>query len=273
MERAKLQSLFQGPGNTDKTYRSIIRRFLESAQPLTAEGAEAWLASQLTTRRKATIELYRVALTRAFALAGEPVILTTRKHTEKAADPIALTPEEVDALASLTGLSPRDAQYRDVFVFGCITGQRISDLSALTLGKDAAVIVHHGKALLTLTQKKTGARVACPLTPLAEEILERHGGALPSVNCLSRYNSAIRRLCVKAGGSFLEPVVSEGVVRRRADIVSSHTARRTAITHYFARGCDATAICALSGHRSLSVLARYRRMSAEDSALLLAAAL
>jgi site-specific recombinase XerD len=108
-------------------------------------------------------------------------------------DLIALTQSELDQLynADLSKHS-RLAKVRDLFVFGCVTGLRLSDIANLKPENFKA----HSIDFITL---KTKDRLSVPLVPYAREILARYEGRLPEVMSNQKMNDYLKELCQLCG--------------------------------------------------------------------------
>ncbi len=74
---------------------------------------------------------------------------------------ITLTNEEIDALYNLP-LYGKDAQRRDTFMLGVLTGQRYSDYSRIS--PEMLITLSNGGQAIELVQKKTKERVIIPLS-------------------------------------------------------------------------------------------------------------
>jgi integrase len=105
---------------------------------------------------------------------------------------IALDLAELEALEAQDVSLNRDHQRaKDLFLLGCYTGQRISDLKKIS--KESVV---NGE--LRIRQTKTGKDVAIPLMPEAAEILKRNSWAAPRTT-EQDLNTNIKLVCKDAG--------------------------------------------------------------------------
>lgn len=90
----------------------------------------------------------------------------------------ALTDEELDALYNLP-LTGKDAICRDIFMVGCLTGQRHSDYSRINKSMLHQI---NGIDMIILKQKKTGKTVYIPIVDeRLRAILQRYDYTLPYV--------------------------------------------------------------------------------------------
>ena len=72
----------------------------------------------------------------------------------------------------------RIAASRDLFVVGCLTGQRISDYKRIN---KEMITEFEGRKFITLIQEKTKKKVMIPLDKRVGSILDKHNGKLPKV--------------------------------------------------------------------------------------------
>lgn len=159
---------------------------------------------------------------------------------------------------------PELAVQRDIFVFQCLTGCRVSDLDKLT----RANLVNGGIEYIPMkTKEERGAVVRVPLNATAREIVERYASedraALLPFIASQNYNYAIKRIFLAARltrpVTILDPKTRQEVQRPLNEIASSHLARRTFIGNLYKKVKDPNLIAKLSGHSEGSkAFARYR---------------
>lgn len=158
---------------------------------------------------------------------------------------------------------------RDIFVAGCLTGQRYSDYTRLS--KDMLVTID-GSEFLSLRQQKTGRKVLIPLDTRVAEILNRYDGRLPVVSKLT-YSRHIKLLAELLGWTHIpefDRPKSNRQQRRFCDMVTTHTCRRSFATNAYASGVPLSSIMAVTGHTSEKNLRRYLKLQAEDKAVIAA---
>ncbi|MCL1936983.1 MAG: site-specific integrase [Candidatus Azobacteroides sp.] len=167
-----------------------------------------------------------------------------------------------------TDLSHRPAleTQRDIFVFQCLTGLRVSDLYKLTKQNviQGAVEYIAGK-----TKDDRPVTVRVPLNSIAEEILAKYAGyegktLFPYIS-EQKYNQDIKKIFAAAGLTrpvvILDPLTRKSVIRPLNEIASSHMARRTFIGNLYKQVKDPNLVGALSGHKEGSkAFARYREI-------------
>lgn len=178
--------------------------------------------------------------------------------------PIYLTIEERDAIANLD-LSARPAleRQRDIFVFQCHVGCRVSDLLAMT---KRSIIDGAVEYIPHKTQDARPEAIRVPLTKTAQRIIEKYadteGDALFPFISAQKYNDALKEIAERAGitrvVTRLNPTTRKTEQVRLCDIISSHTARRTFVGAAVNRIKDTRLVASLSGHTPNSkAMSRY----------------
>ena len=188
----------------------------------------------------------------------------------KTADAIALTQEEVDALWAAR-LDGKLADARDVFIVGVYCAGRFQDYSQLSVDN----VSRDGK--IRFTQRKTGQAVVIPCSPRVMDVFARHGGRCPAIT-EQEVNRHIKQICKDIGGPFLDSVeirTSKGAdirvqKKRRCDLVSCHTARRTGASLLYKSGVPIRVCRFLTGHTTDSMFLNYVKVSKEEGADILA---
>lgn len=175
---------------------------------------------------------------------------------------VALTKEEVDKIyaASLSGAMEKA---RDLFIIGCYTGMRFSDYSRL-LAEDAE------REFIVKIQQKTKNEVCIPIHPRVRTILKKWNGSprIPQ----QKVNLFIKSICAQVGINTLVDVVENGkiVQKQKWELVSTHTARRTAATNLLLSGASIHEVQKFLGHNSVKQTETYLRISSQESARLIA---
>ena len=164
---------------------------------------------------------------------------------------------------------PELAVQRDIFVFQCLTGCRVSDLNKLS----RANLVNGGiEYIPSKTKEERGAVVRVPLNAIAREIVERYASddrvALLPFIASQNYNYAIKKIFLAARltrpVTILDQKTRQEVQRPLNEIASSHLARRTFIGNLYKQVKDPNLIAKLSGHTEGSkAFARYRDIDEE----------
>lgn len=155
---------------------------------------------------------------------------------------------------------------RDLFVIGCLTALRYSDYSTLT--KDN----FQGDYLVKRT-KKTNVDVKIPLHAYVKEIYAKYGGVIPCKLCIQYVNKYLKVIMKEIGlndlitYSFTKGGKLITVTREKWELISSHTARRSAATNMYLTGRMTTLeIMRMTGHRTEQNFFRYIRLTNDDTA-------
>lgn len=165
--------------------------------------------------------------------------------------------------------NPRLAVQRDIFVFQCVIGCRVSDLRNLT--KDS-IIDGAVEYIPRKTKEGRPVTVRVPLNSVARTILERYkdtpGNKLLPCTFDQHYNYAIKEVFKICGltrtVTVLNPTTRQEEKRPLNEVASSHLARRCFIGNLYKKVQDPNMIGKLSGHKEGSrAFARYRDIDKE----------
>lgn len=186
------------------------------------------------------------------------------------ADPFFLTEEERDAVAACEGLPISLRTQRDIFIFQCHVGCRVSDLYAFTQAniRDKWLTYSPQK-----TVRGTGRVVDVPLSDTALRILNEYKGRdlrgrlFPFVS-EKQYNADIREILCAAGITrpvmWRDPATGETYPRPLFSVASSHLARRTFAQIAYARTGDRRLVASMTGHAEDSkAFNRYSEITRE----------
>jgi integrase len=159
---------------------------------------------------------------------------------------------------------PQLAIQRDIFVFQCLVGCRVSDLLKLTRSNLINGAIEY---IPQKTKDERPATVRVPLNRTAAGIVEKYAderreALLPFVSA-QKYNQAIKRIFLAARltrpVTVLDPLSRQEIQRPLNEIASSHLARRTFVGNLYKQVKDPNLIAKLSGHTEGSrAFARYR---------------
>lgn len=185
---------------------------------------------------------------------------------EKYGTPYYITLEERDLLAEFDlSKRPALAVQRDIFVFQCLIGCRVSDLMELTPDNIINGVLEY---MPNKTKNEHPEIVRVPLNTKAAAIVERYKGVdadgklLPFISS-QKYNAAIKKVFSECGltrnVTILNPKTGEEERRPINEVASSHMARRTFIGNIYKKVKDPNLVGALSGHKEGSrSFNRYR---------------
>lgn len=192
---------------------------------------------------------------------------------EKYGTPIYINIAERNHIAACDMGSTALETQRDIFIFQCLVGCRVSDLQRLTPANVA-------DGLLTYTPHKTkdegeqATQARVPLLPQAQALIDKYKGrdrAGRLFPCIApqKYNDAIKRVFTVAGVTrnveVRNHVTGEFEMRPINTIASSHLARRTFCGNMYFKVSDPALIGAMSGHvEGSKAFARYRKIETES---------
>ena len=181
------------------------------------------------------------------------------------APPFYLTLEERDKVyyADLSEYGKSMQVYRDIFMFHCLVGCRVSDLNKLTKKNIVNGCIVY---IPTKTMHVRPQPVTVPIVEKAQAIIDRFAdipeAIVPRVNeCY--YNRMIRRVLTVCGIDRCVPNIDkktrEPIMTRLCDVATSHTARKTFIGNLYKKTKDQSSVAVLSGHaEGSSAFNRYR---------------
>jgi site-specific recombinase XerD len=158
---------------------------------------------------------------------------------------------------------------RDIFVFQCLIGCRVSDLYKFTKQN---VINGAIEYIARKTRDGRPVTVRVPLNAIAKEILAKYadfeGKTLLPYISEQQYNKSIKEAFTLAGLTrpvvTLDPLTRESVILPLNEIASSHLARRCFVGNLYKQVKDPNLVGALSGHKEGSrAFARYREIDEE----------
>ena len=183
---------------------------------------------------------------------------------------VALSMNDITRIYYFNGLKKKEEKIRDLFIVGCLTGMRYSDYSTLTSENIQNDII-------VKKTKKTGVTVHVPIHAYIREIIKKYNGELPTDISIQHFNRSIKPICKKIGLNekvvFTRTVGHEIVTESYElwQVVSSHTARRSAATNMYNSGKMTTLqIMLITGHTTEKNFFRYIKISREENAKALA---
>lgn len=190
------------------------------------------------------------------------------KSLNEETENIYLNKEEISRLYKLDLKKDKTlSDVRDLFIIGCYTGLRFSDLSKLT---DKHIIDKGTK--LKIQTEKTGELVIIPLHKYVREILERNKGKFPNVISNQKTNDYLKK--IGADAKIEEEVIihyTKGGKRtsetfKKYDLITTHTARRSFATNAYLEDIPTISIMKITGHRTERAFLKYIKISQEDNA-------
>ncbi len=183
--------------------------------------------------------------------------------------PYYITIDERNALYNFDFSQPSLARQRDIFVFQCLIGCRVSDLWSMTKNNLVGGAIEY---IPRKTKEGRAVTVRVPLNTIAAEIVERYkdyqGEKLFPFTSQQQYNIDIKTMFRLAGltrvVTIINPTTREEEQHPICDIASSHLARRCFIGNLYKKVKDPNLIGKLSGHKEGSrAFSRYREIDEE----------
>jgi integrase len=179
---------------------------------------------------------------------------------------VFLSMNEITRIYYFRGLTRKQEQVRDLFVLGCLTALRYSDYSTLTRDN------FQGDYIVKVT-KKTGKKVTIPIHDYIREIFKRYDGVVSKGLSIQYFNKKIKSICQKIGlndqisFSYTKGGKLIQETKQKWEMISSHTARRSAATNMYLTGRMKTyEIMAITAHTTEKSFFRYIKVTGEDTA-------
>ena len=165
------------------------------------------------------------------------------------------------------------SECKDVFVVGCLTGQRVSDYKRIN--KNMIVQLKDGNDYISLRQEKTGKLIYIPVDKRVTAILNKYGGKLPKVfdQKINVHIKTIGHLLgwtEKANIEELHGTMAVDKGKKFYECIKTHTARRTFATNAYKHGVALSSIMAITGHSSEAMLRKYLKLDNKERAMLAA---
>lgn len=178
--------------------------------------------------------------------------------------PVYITLDELNVIYRTKLPSLEMSRQRDIFVFQCNVGCRVSDLIRLKKGCVVNEVIEY---IPVKTIRENAKTVSVPLNKVAMEIIEKYadmpGDKLLPFISPQKYNDNIKEIFALAG--ITRPVtVVDSVTRKEKkvpinEIASSHMARRTFIGNIYRLVKDPNLVASLTGHvEGSKAFCRYR---------------
>ena len=186
-------------------------------------------------------------------------------RTERYGTPYYISLEERDRIADFPIEERSMATQRDIFIFQCLIGCRVSDLLVL---KPENVVNGFLEYIPQKTNNESVRIVRVPLSQKTMELIERYNGVdkkgrlFPFITS-QQYNRYIKKIFQVAGINrkvgVVNPLTGKEEFHPLYEVASSHIARRTFIGNLYKKVKDPNLIGSLSGHvEGSKAFARYR---------------
>lgn len=189
--------------------------------------------------------------------------------SEKYGTPYYITIDERNKIASTPMPTKHLETQRDIFVFQCFIGCRVSDLTKLTADNIQGNVLTYAPHK-TKDEGKQSRLATIPLHEKAVALIEKYKGTdskgrlFPFISD-QKYNEAIKEILKLADitrcVTVRNPLTGENELRPINEVASSHLARRTFVGNAYKVVQDPNIIGKMSGHvEGSKAFARYRNI-------------
>lgn len=181
---------------------------------------------------------------------------------------IYLTITELKIIENLK-LPPGQSESRDLFLIGAYTGLRVSDFNRLN--KENLEIIDD-QYYFKIQTKKTSKMQLIPCHPVVVSIIKKYDGNTPPKKQDQHINRDLKIIGAKA--KFNDKITIEKTVGgkpysetfTKADLITTHTARRSFCTNAYKANMPTIDIMAISGHQTERVFYDYIKASSLEKA-------
>lgn len=156
---------------------------------------------------------------------------------------------------------------RDLFIIGCWTGLRLSDLNKL----NETAIFNFEEDCVSIITEKTHEQVIIPLHQYVKEIYEKYNGSFPRMIVKDKSIAHLKEL-----GRFakIEEFVDIKTFKagkyeiqryKKYQLIKNHTARRSFATNLYLRGATTINIMKLTGHTTEANFMKYIKITKKEN--------
>lgn len=163
----------------------------------------------------------------------------------------ALTPEEIERLERVKVNDSNESYVLKSFLVGAKTGMRHSDIVNTTRENVVGTT-------LSYVSQKTGILATIPVSERTMGYIEDIRTNDPHLTLMG-YNKILKRLVERAGitDTIKVHIGGKDIVKRKCDLISSHTARISFCTNLYRIGVPLLDISRLAGHSDIKMTQRY----------------
>jgi integrase len=227
-------------GKFIKRLKAVLNDFLKSYNSTIYQAQKKGIETPLKT-----IDLHFI----------EKELLKIKAPTVEAVK-IALTESELQSLYELDlSQFPHLERARDIFMCGCFTALRFSDYHRISRE-------HIKKDRLVIISQKSKKKIEIPMRPEFKEILKKYNNTLPRMTSqeLGRYIKQVGEM-VGINDHIEVRTTTAGkdktVIKFKYELITTHTARRTAASLMYFYGMNARDIMAITGHTKIETFEKY----------------
>ena len=221
----------------DLTFREITPRWVERFESyLTNKGLQS---SSISTYMQVLNTIINYAIKEGILLKN-PILGVVKFHRSES-ERSFLTLEELQQLAA-TPIKPRHDRIRRAFLFSCLTGLRVSDITAITWSQVSKV---GEMTRITFKQKKTKGLQYLDINEQAAELMGKEGKAsdyIFRISSLNYTNMLLRKWAASAG------------IQKH---ISFHSGRHTFAVLMLDIGTDIYTVQKLLGHTNIATTQIY----------------
>jgi hypothetical protein len=172
-----------------------------------------------------------------------------------------LTSDEMNKLMTADNLTPREIEYRDLFVLECNCSYRVGDTPKM-FDKSKQIREKRGDyEYIVIKTEKKNVRAVIWVNETVKTILDKYTKGFKFVTFneyyTRKFNNALKRIFKKIGLNNMESWIDEKGIERTAplyEIIASHFARYTFINNCFDKGMTAEEIIIFSGHSNEKIV-------------------
>lgn len=190
------------------------------------------------------------------------------KKPHENSEKIYLNLDEIKKLYELDlSSNKRLDNVRDLFLIGCYTGLRFSDLSKITTDNFI-----NKKTQLKVKTEKTGEVVVIPLHNVVKDIVHKHNNSIPKVISNQKMNEYLKEVALLAElkDKVSIPITKGGIkqinVYEKWELVTVHTARRSFATNMYLLDIPTISIMKITGHKTERAFMQYIKITQEENA-------
>ena len=174
--------------------------------------------------------------------------------------PMLIAKGEIDAKSSIE-------KTRDLFIIGCWTGLRRSDINRLE-----KALFDIEKRTVTIVTEKTGEMVTIPMHPFIEELYKKYGGNFPKLTDKGNTNRHLQEIGRHAqiDDNIMVKEIRGGKIDshiyKKYQLIRMHTARRSFATNMYLEGMPTINIMKFTGHTTETNFLKYIKITREENA-------
>jgi len=190
------------------------------------------------------------------------------RAVEEISESIYLTELEIAKIYQVDlSKDKRLEKIRDLFVIGCYTGLRFSDLSKLRNEN-----INEAGTQIKIRTQKTDEVVIIPIKQCVKEILSKYNWIPPRAISHQKMNEYLKDLgeTAEINEAVLITATKGGLKETRVfqkfKLITTHTARRSFATNAFLNNVPTISIMKITGHKTEKNFLKYIKISQEDNA-------